>query len=1123
MLRRFSLVALALLTVTSLARAAEVDLPRWPSLSPDGGRVVFTWRGDLWSVSSQGGQAVRLTSHPADDTRSCWSPDGRWIAFNSTRSGELNVHLMRPDGTGLRQVTRSDNGLWLTAFGPQSDEVLVSARREGDVYRDARNYRVSLQGGPLRRVHDAFGRGGCYSPSGKRFAFTRGGSAWSRRGYRGPDARELWLRDGDRFTRLTDWPGNDGLARWRDEDTLVFASDRELDTVNLYSLSLGSGRAARRLTGFQGQDVQSFDVSADGRLAVLVAWDRLHTLDLTAAGAAPQPLRVTAPQDEADRFVLQPVGREVSEAALHPGGEALAFVAYGEVFVRALEDHSPTRQVTQGHAREQGLAWSPDGTRLYFVSDQDGTESIYAATVTRTRGEVKDAYAKATAPAPTPSPAPTPEPASGSEEEPAPGEGGEAEGDAKPQAEQAPKPAVRWADALEFQVVPVVQAASHDREPSPSPDGAWLAFRRGRGDLALLELASGEVKMLRQGWDTGLHWRWSPDSRHLAFAVSDRDFNTDVWVAPVDGSSWPVNVSMHPDSDWAPRWSADGKVLAFLSSRQDDEADVWMVYLDRRLEALTPKERAAYYAEAKKAAGKREPLPPPSGEPAVGVGAEGEEEVAKPTAAVQALDLEDAYLRLRRVTDWQGSERGLELTPGGDTFVVKAQEDDGGVLYALSWDGETKTRLAGEVEIQHLSLSGDSVVVVDGGRAALVPVGGGKVEHHAPDAKLRVDLGAQSSQKFREAARILAESFYHPTMKGLDWSALTERYHGLAARAHTADEFRDVASRLIGELNGSHLGIYPPSPPKPNREANGRLGVDVTPVAEGFRVDGLVPQGPAETGSMRLQVGDVLLAINGVAFTPRDTLASALRGQVGREVLVSVRRAGDGGDQELELLLTPIAYGAEANLRYAAWQRANARKVADWSGGRLGYLHIRGMNGPSLVEFERDLYAAAYKKDGLLIDVRNNGGGWTADLVLASLTVRPHAYTVPRGADPSHTDGYPQGRLFIQRYTKPVNMLCNEKSFSNAEILSHAFKTLGRGTLVGEQTYGGVISTGSASLIDGTRVRVPFRGWYLPDGTDMENHGAVPDLRVPQTPEDEVAGFDRQLKAAVDDLLERLD
>jgi tricorn protease len=231
----------------------------------------------------------------------------------------------------------------------------------------------------------------------------------------------------------------------------------------------------------------------------------------------------------------------------------------------------------------------------------------------------------------------------------------------------------------------------------------------------------------------------------------------------------------------------------------------------------------------------------------------------------------------------------------------------------------------------------------------------------------------------------------------------------------------------------------------------------------------------------------------------------------------------NGPDVSLDLLITPVSSGAERQLRYDDWQLAKARKVDELSGGRLGYLHIRSMGGPDLVEYERDLYAAAAGKEGLLIDVRSNGGGWTTDLVLASLMYPRHAFTIPRGADPIEGQGYPQDRLYIQRFNGPVNMLSNEKSFSNAEIISHAFKTLGRGTLVGQETHGSVISTGAFTLVDGTRVRQPFRGWYLLDGTDMENNGAVPDIIVEQTPEDEAAGLDRQLEAAVEDLLKRLD
>jgi len=274
-------------------------------------------------------------------------------------------------------------------------------------------------------------------------------------------------------------------------------------------------------------------------------------------------------------------------------------------------------------------------------------------------------------------------------------------------------------------------------------------------------------------------------------------------------------------------------------------------------------------------------------------------------------------------------------------------------------------------------------------------------------------------------------------------------------------------------------------------------------------------------------VGDTITAIDFEAVDPAKPLESMLAGKTGQEVFVSFTRKAanatpDAKPAELGCMIVPMGSIEERALRYRAEVLANARKVDELSGGRIGYLHIQSMDQASLDRFERDLYAAATGREGLLVDVRNNGGGFTADRLLSSIDVRPHAYAIPREGDRSRTTSYPQDRLFIQRYTLPMAMLCNEKSFSNAEITSHAFKTLGRGPLVGQQTAGGVISTGSESLVDGTTVRMPFRGWYLFDGTDMEEHGAMPDFVVPQTPEDESRDYDAQLAKAVEELLKSL-
>ncbi len=1146
----------------------NVNLPRFPSISPDGKQVAFSWRGDLWRVSTAGGSAVRLTRHGGDDLRSAWSPDGTRIAFDSDRNGFLNLYTMNADGTDVRQVTDVDRGCTLTGYATGSDGrgvLTFHASLEGDVYRSARPYAVPAEGGDIRRVCGAFATEPVAAEGGEMYLLTRGGSSWQRRHYRGPDNREVWTYRpaADAFERLTDFEGNDGMARFDRAGRVYFASDRELQTVNLYRLDSARPGRPTRLTGFSGEDIQAFDVSLDGRMAVVCVWDKLYTLDLTDSNAAPAALTITANEDYEDNYEIKAIDREVTEAALSPDGQVMALVAYGEVLVRNIDDKSPTIRVTNSHAREKQIAWSPDGLRLYFVSDSDGNDSIYAAAVGLTRGDVQKEFRKAVDPEEKPAEEPkekaevtADEKAEETANEAAADEPKSAEGDqpkedkpAKKKSEELPPELdpKRWHDAIRFTITPVVQTEHEDRSPSPSPDGKHLAFRRGLGNMMILDLAGGETRELVAGWDSSLDWRWSPDSRFIAYEQNDLNFNSDIYMVRADGSAPAVNISRHPNNDGQARFSADGKILAFLSNRVADEFDVWAVYLDTDLESYTPRELEKYYDDAGKAAKKRKPLPTKKpGE----TKSKGDEVADKDSKAADAdaddtkeegdaktderpdgdakksdkvwePDLDDAWLRLRRVTSLSGDEGGLELTPGGDRFIFTATIGDR-ALYSVKWDGEDRKRIADAVSVQHMSLTGDKLVIVGSRRGGTIKLADSKVEYIDISEKIRIDLMEQSSQKFLEAARILGEVFYHPTMKDLDWPALSRKYHELARGARRPDEFNEVANRFLGELNASHLRISARDDSNPNALAQGRLGTTHRRVDGGFEVVRVLPNGPAARGPMALQPGDVVTAIELAPLQPGESIESRLAGRSGRETIVTIRRSVAGETKDLNVLLTPISAGEEIGLRYDDWRLENARLVSEWSGGRLGYIHIRGMDQGSLDVFERDLFAAADGREGLLIDVRNNGGGWTADRLLSSIMVQKHAYTIPRGGDRTRTDGYPQDRLFIQRYTLPINMLCNEKSFSNAEITSHAFKTLKRGTLVGQQTYGGVISTGGTSLIDGTTVRLPFRGWYLPDGTDMENNGAIPDIIVPQTPEAESRNDDEQLRAAVEDLLKRV-
>ena len=1205
-------LALAVLAASSSALAATVDLPRFPALSPDGATVVFSWRGDLWRASTAGGAAVRLTANPANESRSAFTADGTRIVFESDREGTKNLWSMAADGSDLKRLTELDASFALTGVGMLDGKpvAFLETTIEGDLYRSPRPYAVSIDGGTPARVHDAFGGAAVSNASGARILFERGSSGWSRRGYNGPDNRNVWSYDpaAKTFAQLTKYDGNDGMPRFVGADEFVFVSDRSNGSMNLHRAKIGStADSAPRLTDFDGMDIHSLAVALDGKTAVFGVLGDLWRLDLASPDAKAEKLVFTAADDGLVDREFKQVGRSVSEAALSPDGKTMAVVADGDVFVRATDDKSPTRRVTEGEARERDLCWSADGMTLYFASDRDGGDSLYAATVVETRSEarergkvkkvetpkeatkeaMKEEPAKAEAAKEPTAGADAAKPDAAAKPEPAKPDAASEKSDAKPDAKSDKKPdaaakkdpkmdPARWADAVRFEVKPLTTGPDNDRSPVASPDGSHLLFMRNLGDLARLDLATGDIKIVHAGWDAEMEVVFSPDGSLVALAEHDQDFNKDVWILAADGSRPAVNVTRHPDNEGSPRFSADNKILAFASERNNEEFDVWMVMLDRDLEGYSPRDLEQYFKDAAEANKKRKPLEPKApaqpkasetadakaGETAQPNAAETAAPAAKPGEATEVpvdatrvetglkiepkpakdpfegLELDDAYLRVRRVTTLPGDETNLELVPTGDRVVFVGSEGKDRALFSIKYDGTEQKKLGPAAELRAINFAGDRVVAIGPGGAQTIGVATGDAKTLDVSAPSEIEIARRNIQKLDEISRIMGGKFYvDPKEKGLDWPALTARYRDLASRARTAEEFDFIANMFIGHLDGSHLGVRSPDGNGPaagpgggasaNRRAQGRLGVATVATEGGRLVQSVLANSPAALANPRLEPGDVITEIDFEAVDAGKPLEAALAGKIGQEVFVSFTRpvakdaAPDAKPASLGAILVPVGASDERALRYSAETLANRAQVEAMSGGRIGYLHIQSMDQASLDRFERDLYAAAAGREALLVDVRNNGGGFTADRLLSSIDVRPHASAIPREGDRSRPS-YPQDRLFIQRYTMPMAMLCNEKSFSNAEIISHAFKTLGRGPLVGQQTAGGVISTGAETLVDGTTVRMPFRGWYLPDGRDMEENGAMPDFVVMQTPEDESRGHDAQLAKAVDELMRKL-
>jgi tricorn protease len=484
------------------------------------------------------------------------------------------------------------------------------------------------------------------------------------------------------------------------------------------------------------------------------------------------------------------------------------------------------------------------------------------------------------------------------------------------------------------------------------------------------------------------------------------------------------------------------------------------------------------------------------------------------------IDFDDLEDRIRRISIPDASESRLLWSSDSKKLAFEASIKGDKGMYTVTFPDDLKPKKLTSTTGSYARWlkTGNQIAWLVSGRPATMSAGG-KATSYGFSVQQVVDVAARHAAAFDQAWRVMRDQFYDERLNGHDWNAIHAKYRPMAASALTPDALETVVNMMLGELNGSHLGFNASSKRWSKsgwREITRHLGVFFDPAYEGpgLRIRDVVPDTPADEERHRLEAGEVILAIDGVEVGPHTRLARVLTGPAEREVVLKVRGAEDA---ERTVTFRPTTYGSVRRRLYDMWldqERATVERLGE---GRLGYLHVRGMSWPSFERFETELYKVGHGKEGLIIDVRNNGGGFTTDHLLTVLTQPRHAMTIGRGGKP----GYPQDRMVYARWDRPVVVLCNQNSFSNAEIFAHAIKTLKRGRVVGVRTAGGVISTGGTKILDVGSLRLPFRGWFLLDsGEDMERNGCVPDVTIWPEPGEMPAGKDRQLEKAVEVLLE---
>ena len=1040
----------------------DMRLLRYPDIHGDA--VVFAQGGDLWTVPAAGGEARRLTSHVGFEYQPKYSPDGRWIAFTGDYDGNTDVYVMPAGGGEPRRLTWHPLPDRVIDWEPDGTSIRFQSTRASFVRRESQLWTVPFDGGLPVRVGLPTGGLSSWSPDGTRLAYnriTREHRTWKR--YEGGMAQNIWIYDfaADNTLQITDWPGTENFPMWHG-GTIYFSSDRT-DKLQLWAYDVDGGDF-RQLTSHKDYDVKYPSLGPDAIIYENGGW--LWRLDLASGDTRRLKVEIND-----DRFRTRPhwmsVSGQITGAAPGPDAKRVVFAARGDIFT-VPEEKGEVRNLTATPGiNEIRPSWSPDGKSIAYFSDRDGEYELYV------------------------------KPGDGSGEEKRLTDGNET-----------------YYFGLHW-----------------SPDSAKILTYDAEMNLRWVDAESGKQHHISRGnARRGFDAAWSPDSRWVAYAEQEENAHRSVFLHDTESGETTRVTSMFSDDD-AVAFDPDGKYLFFASQRTFtprfagyDRTPSWMntqklylVTLQADAEHPFPYESDEVAVEEDEAEDEDEEAEEENGDEA--------DEAEDDEATV--IDLEGIGKRVIALDVEPGNYWGLECAGGKLFYMSRPSGADNASIKLFDMEArEVKTVLADAGGFS-LSADGNKIFYVSNGSYGLVSAAADQSPSDEPlrisDMRARVDPRAEWRQNFDDVWRLEGDFFYDPGMHGVDWDKMRERYGQLVPYVTDRRELDYVLGELIAEMGAGHAYVRVGGDrPTPRRVGVGLLGCDFAhDAASGrYRLTGILTERdwnedqrtPLFGPGIDVREGDYLLAIDGADLSAPDNPYAFLEGKVDRQVTLTL--SDEPGGETREVVVRPIA--GDVPLRYVRWVEGNRRRVAEMTGGRVGYMHL-----PDTAVDGAEAFAQAYypqiKMEALIVDERYNGGGFIPDFFLNVLNQKFLNMWKPR-----HGQNW---RTPDTAFNGPMVMISNAHAGSGGDALPFYFKEWGLGKVVGMRTWGGLVGyTTYVGLMGGGHVTFPEFGLYTLDGEwDVENKGVSPDIEVDNLPHLVNRGRDPQLEKAVDVILQELE
>ena len=1042
---------------------------RYPAISPDGKTIVFTFKGDLYRVSSSGGSATPLTTHAANDFMPVWSHDGKHIAFASDRYGNYDIYVINADGGEAKRLTFHSASEYPHTFSADDKQVIFGAARQDAASNrqfptgsQPELYQVPASGGRPIQILTTPAENVKVSKDGRLLIYEdrKGGENQWRKHHVSAIARDVWVYDTRAGThrQLTTFAGEDRNPVFTDNDRAFYYLSEESGTFNIHKMSVDGGKS-QQLTSFKGVPVRFLSMADNGTLAF--GFDgQVYTM---AAGGRPTKLDIAVSADnKANNERIMAVTTGAQNLVVAPSGKEVAFSYRGDVFVNSVEGGG-TKRITTTPESETGVQFSPDGKAIAYASERGGKWAIYEARRQR---------------------------------------------DAEPY----------FFASTVVREAPVMSNDHQNTHPAYSPDGKEIAYLEDRNSLRVLNLATKETRTLlteKELFGNDHNFQWSPDGKWILFDLDVPGIAPgEVGLVRADGKGEVVNLTQSGFNDSRAKWIFNGKAMLWFSNRDGlksvaqagaTQQDAYAMFFDRDAweRFRLTKDEFALVKEADEKVAKTKA-------DSAKAKADSLKEEKKPVI----LDLEGLDARRARLTIHSSALGDALMSKDGETLYYLARFEKGMNLWSTSLrTKETKMILALNATAGNMAWDKEQkfiFLLADGAISRIDPVPATpKRDLVAMSGENVLDVDAERAAMFDHVWRKTRETFYSKGYHGVDWVGLRPVYAKYLPSIGNNFEFAEMMAEMLGELNISHSGAtYSAS--NPNDDATASLGVffDPTWAGAGARVVEVINDGPLDRHDVDIKAGSIIEAVDGVAITPERDIAELLNRKAGKNVLLAVK---DGASTN-EFVVKPVPAADEGRLLYARWVKRNADEVSKASNGQLGYVHIPGMNDGAYRTTFEDIMGRYATRKGVVVDTRFNGGGdLVADLAMFLSGKKFFDYTTD-----TRSNGYEPNF----RWTKPTVALANEANYSDGHCFAYTYKDQKLGPLVGMPTPGTCTFAGWESLQDGVRWGVPGVGVKDANtGKYLENMQTEPDIKVMNRYELVSKGKDPQLEAAIAALL----